>query len=50
LWRGKVLSGRIISPLKVSREGASHCARGGRAPIFNCIVTFWTSQRDRILT
>jgi len=38
LRRGKALNGGLISSATVSREGATHCARGGLAPLFNCIV------------
>jgi len=36
--RGKALNGESFLSVSVSREGASHCARGGRAPHSNCLV------------
>jgi hypothetical protein len=32
------LSGMAFPSVRVSREGAAHCARGGRAPLSNGIV------------
>jgi hypothetical protein len=37
--REKSPNGGFVSSARVSREGATHCARGGRAPHSNCIVT-----------
>jgi hypothetical protein len=37
--RGVAVTKRWVVPgTRVNREGAAHCARGGRAPHFNCIL------------
>jgi hypothetical protein len=39
--RQETPNGGWIPRLRVGREGASHCARGGRAPQANGMVTAW---------